>query len=428
MKVKRNKRRSRRQSKSLDQSPSKNKSKKSENEPPNDIEFLPGPKPNDDSSSVDTAVKTKWWSNFFTKFKPPSNHDDSDEDSRNGGDLDFLPDRNSKGLFTSVKIKCSEFINSFIPSKHQLNDRKLQNRIKMCILAVCLMWATSLRVAVYIASHAVKVPQMQMLFQSCKNTFQIANEEKGRYAKCVDVQLEQCKSGLHRSIVTEVMRVNQSSTLNSDKVNYAKDKFERCTSNYNDLRFALERWVDSGQPLPFEDSDCSNSEKEKIMSDVGDINLVRAKAVDITEEYSQQSQNTVNRMATYAKLRSNYDAQYLANHTKDMQDVVKNFVLGLRDTVPEVDLKYLSDTLYESIDEAMSCVSPRSAVKGICKTGKGVRELIAEAYVAWNELEKAYVDRVTKLHERYQKYRTNVRTAYESTHEFYNSKSQSFTL
>ena len=369
-------------------------------------------------------VKIKW-SQFIESIQTttaPTKQNDDDLD-------EFLPTSN-KGFVASMKRNWSEFINSFIPSKNQLNDKRLQNRMKMCILAVCLMWATSLRVAVYVSSQAIKVPPMQMLYQSCKNTFQIANDEKDKYSKCVDVQLDQCTNDLHRSIVMEVRRVNQSSFDNSEKVNHARDLYENCTSNYNNLRFALEGWVDAGQSLPLDEGNCSKSEQEQIMNDVGDVNLIRTQAMSLTEEYSQQSQSTVKRIATYAELRANYDVEYLDNHTKEMQDVVEQFVISLQNDLPNLDVTDLIDALYEGIDEAISCVSPRSAIKGICKTGKGMMELMQESYDAWQDYVDAYIDRIEGLHARFRQYWLNAQKAYKISSDFYYSefKNDAFDL
>ena len=332
------------------------------------------------------------------------------------------PASERKGFFDSFQLKISKFLDSFLPSKQQLSDKRLQNRMKVCVLAVCLMWASSLKVAVYISTQAIEVPSAQILYRSCKSAFQVAVEEQEKYYSCVKVQLDQCKNELHRSVITEVRRVNSSSVMNTGIVNRIKDRHKECASDYSSLRYSLEKWVDSGQLLSFDNSTCSDEEQQIVMNVVGDVNLVRTEAMILNEEYSLNSQNTVKRVATYAKVRAEYDKEYLYNRTVKMRDIVKDYLneLSARIPNPDVNLEPLFDKLIESIDEVVSCISPRNPKLGPCNlVRQGIYDLIVESYEVWMVLLNKYVDNANKMVERFQAYKKNVITAYEISSGFY---------
>ena len=220
--------------------------------------------------------------------------------------------------------------------------------------------------------------------------------------------------------------MNLSSTLNTERVKHAKDTYEQCFSDYTSLRYSLEGWVNNGQTLPLNNSTCSNEEQQQLMSTIGDINLVRSEAMALTEEYSKNSQSTVSRIATYAKIRSTYDQGYLNNHTQEIQDLMHEHMTELQERVPDIDIDGLFDQLLAKLDEAMSCISPRNPSEGICASVTGVYDMIDDAYVNWSSLAQVYMEQMNEMYVLFSEYKQNVIAAYEISSGFYYSKLISF--
>ncbi len=395
------------------------------------------------------------------KEKEGDNDNDNDNDTNHDNGLDFPQPKKStttsrglgrgrgrgRGRGQGLQCSCSQFLESFLPSKHQIRDAQLQNRMKICILAVCLMWATSLRVAVYISKHAINVPSIYLLYESCKSAFQIAVEEKERYSKCISVQLDQCNSDLHQSAVAEVRRVNVSSMKNTDILHSVRDSYEMCASDYTSLRYSLEGWVNNGQSLPLLESStslsstssttestgnststntntntCSAAEQQELMTSIGDMNLIRSEAKALSEEYGLNSQNTVQNIASYARARSEYDREYLDNHTQAMQDVVQSYMNEVSQNMPDLDVDGIIQELYDNLDNAVSCITPRNPNKGQCANITGVYDLIDDAYMNWVDLTTAWMDHADEIGRRFKQYKDNVDAAYEISSSFYYSE------
>ena len=131
---------------------------------------------------------------------------------------------------------------SFLPSKKQRNDRKLRNRMKLCSLSIFIMWASSLKTALYITSFAIDVPTILTSYNSCKSTFEVTRNEKEKFSTCVNVQVEQCESRLEVATERESERVNIASAHNSRIVKRMIDASRNCTGDYTAVRGALEAW------------------------------------------------------------------------------------------------------------------------------------------------------------------------------------------
>lgn len=285
------------------------------------------------------------------------------------------------------------------------------------------MWATSLKVAVYVASYAIKVPPVQVLYESCKSAYNIAIEEKEKYTNCIRVQLDQCKNDLHNSIVMEVRRVNSTSEMNTDLILHAKDSYQECVSDYTSLRFSFEAWVSAGQSLPLNSKSCSDLEQEQIMNTVGDINLIRSEALALSEEYGHVSQNTVKRIASYAKARAAYDGEYLNNRTKGIQDDISKFISetvgDISVQAPNLEIDDLFEDLLVSIEGAVSCISPRHPQFGKCASNINVFGTIQQALTGYRNILRIFIDALNDIYEKFIKYKQNVQSAYAISSGFY---------
>ena len=109
--------------------------------------------------------------------------------------------------------------------------------MKICALAICLMWCSSLKVAVHIASFAIDVPPIQLVYRSCKGAFHVIAHEREAYAHCVDVQLHQCHRNLDLALISEFERVNESAAQNRIIAEQARAANTNCTSKYTPLRY-----------------------------------------------------------------------------------------------------------------------------------------------------------------------------------------------
>mmetsp|Transcript_13016 Transcript_13016/g.26658 ORF Transcript_13016/g.26658 Transcript_13016/m.26658 type:complete len:293 (+) Transcript_13016:87-965(+) len=173
------------------------------------------------------------------------------------------------------------------PSKKQLRDEALWNRMVMCFFAICLMWATSLKVAAEIAKAFIATPSAEDVMDTCSNAYDVVNEEREEYLQCVEIQLGQCNINLAMSADEEADRIDANYNSNRQLLDDAKAVQNACSSAYSNGRFSLESWASNGVALPYLTA-CSEEDKQKINDDVGDISAVRSEAFTLSTEYSKE--------------------------------------------------------------------------------------------------------------------------------------------
>mmetsp|Transcript_2637 Transcript_2637/g.5022 ORF Transcript_2637/g.5022 Transcript_2637/m.5022 type:complete len:979 (-) Transcript_2637:24-2960(-) len=302
------------------------------------------------------------------------------------------------------------------PSKKQLRDEALWNRMVMCFFAICLMWATSLKVAAEIAKAFIATPSAEDVMDTCSNAYDVVNEEREEYLQCVEIQLGQCNINLAVSADEEADRIDANYNSNRQLLDDAKAVQNACSSAYSNGRFSLESWASNGVALPYLTA-CSEEDKQKINDDVGDISAVRSEAFTLSTEYSKESEGTVDRLANYIAIRSAYDAEYLDNRTQHMQDSFEEWVEDIY--LPSIDLNVTFDDLFPDVDVLTSCISTRDPANGTCPFLDNAYKLIDDTMQDLTAMVDTATANAKAISDKADEYKDNVYDAYQQSKAFY---------
>ncbi len=245
---------------------------------------------------------------------------------------------------------------SFFPSREQRNDPELKNRMKLCVLSIFLMWASSLGTTMYIASYSIDVPSILSLYHSCKSAFQVILDEKERFGSCVDVQIEQCKSSLHKAIKLELDRVNLASNQNTKFVKEIADASNNCSDTYTKLKNVLESWTALDQVVTFNNSSCSAKDQAMLLSSLVSIQTFKNEALRVSAYFEENSRNTFNQIVDFTKKRAAYDKEYLLNHSNTVQAFFDTEIV-----LEPFDISYVVNNITDNLEILSSCMSLKNS-------------------------------------------------------------------
>ena len=99
--------------------------------------------------------------------------------------------------------------------EEQRNSRILCNRIIVCLFALCLLWITSLQVALSIIDIYVSTPSLDSVITGCRHSYDIIVSHKKAFGDCVDRQLIQCNRNLEKSYALEKEKRASYETTNA---------------------------------------------------------------------------------------------------------------------------------------------------------------------------------------------------------------------
>ena len=312
-----------------------------------------------------------------------------------------------------------DVLNCF-PSKSQLKDKSLYNRLLLCVLAICLMWCTSLKVASTFAGVFIQTPDLKDVYSSCNRAFDVTNDQRTSYVSCVEVQLGYCYMNLQSAADREAARVEKAREDNAVVVADARQNQIQCSSSFTSTRLSLQEWAKGGSSLPYRPG-CSAEDRNTIGDNVGDVSAVRSEAFGITTKYSEESDSTVGRLSDYAVIRARYDANYMDNKTQYMQDDFESFVDGIN--FPDVSMNVSFKTLFPNVDDLIKCVSPKRPPGGPYSHSCPLQEWGAYDYLYYSQSQyKTLMDdaraNALDFYSKSQTYRANAKKAYDNSKKF----------
>ena len=118
-------------------------------------------------------------------------------------------------------------------------------RVLACSLAIILLWITSLRVSVSIASHYLGLVSVQTIASTVSKNARLVDNERKKYASCVDRELRECSRGLEGDIAEESDRVKMMKERNRAHVHDIEIRLEGCMTLRGQIRNMLLEWIDA---------------------------------------------------------------------------------------------------------------------------------------------------------------------------------------
>ena len=128
------------------------------------------------------------------------------------GGLAYVPCKNEEESALEV-----ETVSGKIPTEEdERYSRIFCNRLMICILAISLLWVTSLQIAIGIVDTYISAPSMNAVIVSCENSYNILSDEKDAFGECVARQLEDCNTELTTAYTEENARVTSYQAYNAE--------------------------------------------------------------------------------------------------------------------------------------------------------------------------------------------------------------------
>jgi hypothetical protein len=241
--------------------------------------------------------------------------------------------------------------------------REYLNRAILCLFAVCLLWLTSLQVAVEIVNIFFMAPPFGDVYSECDNSANTVNDYRISYHSCVAGQLETCGVGYSGSYHDEYDAMVSGQIRNANYISSMKGLVDNSTAALDELRSALKSWSEQDvmNIIPYASSTPSSTCSPEV--------LVRAKKFtdDTTvstqssfyhnfNEYISNENAVMQSLTEYGVAFSEYNAQYIANKTGNLRFLSVDFVDEI--ALPRIDeLNVTIANIELSLSQLMSCVS-----------------------------------------------------------------------
>ena len=301
-------------------------------------------------------------------------------------------------------------------------DCQWKSRMKLSVFAVFLMWASSLKVAFYVTSLFVHVPDPTQVLRSIQNTIHIVQHEKATFNTCVMAQLERCDKILNTTSDAEIKRVNQTTENNSHIIDDSQHVQSQCFASYSNIYRSMQKYVQAGGSISYSpETTCNASDRESLSVMVGDLGVVRSQAYELSSSYGEDSINTVNQLAEYAQERGAYDRDYVQNHTRFMQEEMELYMASIE--VPQIDMEPSFVQLSKNIENLVSCISLRHSDGGKCQyTDISIRQYLDAVIQQLQNQQSVLLEQWDQFNTNALQYKANALTAYQQAMAFHDGE------
>ena len=242
------------------------------------------------------------------------------------------------------------------------------DRALACVLALTLLWCTSLSVCVVVASHLFRLVPLGTIATSCAESMATVQHQRDRYASCVDNELEVCSEALKADVLEEKGRVRAVHEANNGAVREQEKDLASCLVLEESVRDTLTRWVEGslGNDILF-NHNASQRSVDAVWRLVGRAEEVRkaSGASSLSSSFSDASLSRVDRLVDYSDELQAYNTWYVHNKTGELQAASAELTASLAAVGAALgtDLNIIVAALAEQIDETLDAT--HASVEGV---------------------------------------------------------------
>lgn len=234
------------------------------------------------------------------------------------------------------------------------------HRVLIIVMAVSLLWATSLSTARYFTAQYVTAPPIERVYFECDRAYNEVQSQRESHVSCVSRQTAQCEARLDREMERETSRSRREAEFNRQLVKEAGVLGQKCSASQLQTLRSLQTLQEAGVILAWDDRACSAAEHDEARAIVGDIGEAKAKALDVATQYAHGAETMQMLALLGLDERAQYDLNYL--------DTKRQQLSGLPTSLQSVSSERLA-----SMEEAFAALE---ASFGAC-TGSGRRRAAA---------------------------------------------------
>lgn len=190
----------------------------------------------------------------------------------------------------------------------------LGTRLMICLVAVTLVWCTSLRISAGIAALFVESPSSQVVVDSWRVVVDVGAQEREAHVDCARLQTDQCKAALNRTVALMVAASDAARRRNRFTATAADLQAVDCNAWMVRTFSNTQKWVklDPVSNRLQYNANCSAEERATLQNLVGDIGEVKSNSFALSTDYVRQTSALFDNAASSIANRTEYDRNYIA--------------------------------------------------------------------------------------------------------------------
>jgi len=246
------------------------------------------------------------------------------------------------------------------------------HRLILCLVAISLLWLTSLQICTLITGQYIAIPTFQTVINHCQFGYDRTVEQQQLYTDCVNRQVKVCNIELVKYNTIETTRMEKNIQYNQQMLQTFQSLDSNCTTYYTNTKAIYNTWLNGG--LNYElsyDSDCVGTRKDTVASLLGDTSSSQQTIYLTSSNFALTSNARIAYMVQYSNSLSKYNQQYMTNKTKSLQQIVLHSLPGT--SLPHMkEITTQLNTMDNIINTLYACIALDNITSTPCPYGRGI--------------------------------------------------------
>ena len=302
-------------------------------------------------------------------------------------------------------------------------------RAGLCIVALGLLWLSTLRIAVAIVGYVVFMPTLSDVHSTCSYSYDQATDQRNKYHRCASMQINVCNSQLDETFQQESRRSSDQFTVNAEMLSQASQGNSDIAEGITRFRSLVETWaVGTESRIISLSPECSQDEQLHSQSSQAGVATTEAALLSTIGGYAQLIDQRIGSLSAYSAELDAYNRHYVKNKTKllhsdELRALSSVQVKTLPLSVANISVAFSSITA--ATNRLITCIGLANNTKNRaqCAGGKGIYDMYLDIEMSMQMQRSIFEDQISEYRRVLTNYVSDVETALAQADRFYDSVS-----
>jgi hypothetical protein len=302
-------------------------------------------------------------------------------------------------------------------------------RAGLCIVALGLLWLSTLRIAVAMVGYVVFMPTLNDVHSTCSYSYDQASDQRKKYRRCANMQMNVCNGQLGEAFQRELRRSVDQFAINSDMLSRARQDNSDVLEGITKFRSLVETLaVGSNSVIISATIECSHDEQLHSQSKEAGMGEIESALLSTIDGYTLQVDERISSLSAYTAELDTYNRNYVMNKTKHLHSDELRALSNVQVKALPLSLANISSALSAvaaAANRLITCIGLSNSTKNRaqCAGGKGVYDMYQDVEMSMQMQRSIFEDQLSQYQRVLSNYVKNVENALAQADRFYDSVS-----
>jgi hypothetical protein len=290
------------------------------------------------------------------------------------------------------------------------------------LIAVYLLWLTSLKCVYLIVERFIAFPSYDSIYNSCEFAYNDVIDQRNKFENCAITQIDSCNTIFQNDLNIELSRINNILKINADKITIITNANEILSTQLTSLKQSLYYYHIKTiyNEIPY-NLNCSTSNLLQVKDFIDDQSISPLNTVSSSSTYVDNNNNLLQHIITYTESLTNYNEEYIINKLSTLDTLSIQSINRISNKY-SLNIQNTIQSMTNTMDIYKACISlDETNTKKCTGISRSMLTQYNEYKTTLDTLMTAYSNSFTTAKQELSDYVTRVKVAVTNANMFYDA-------